>query len=104
MNSEELREKTLEVGSGLIERFNFEKVHALMVINKWTYCSNREVVSIEELKYTCYQILATLADCERLSTRTGTGGFKLYRHAWDTSFELELLFSWECLSYTFPNL
>lgn len=81
--------------NNIIERFNFEKVRAYMVINKWTYKGETESPSIEELKRTAIFLL------QRCYIETGdfsvnaTGGFIATKTTFRGEVNYDLSFSIE---------
>ena len=75
----------------IIERFDFEKVHAYMQLTDWKWCTSNgdmEVPSIEELKSTAEGLLNKLV-WEDKNKFVATGGFHAYKFDWG----LQLVFS-----------
>lgn len=86
--------KTSKLGDEIMDKFDFEGVHALMVVNNWTYRGDKEIPDVEELKSTVRQLIYTMENQERINNRCATGGFVLTRFQWDSSLEMDLIFSW----------
>jgi hypothetical protein len=86
--------------TGILERFDFEKVRALMLINNWTWMGEKESPTVERMKDTVDNLYITVLNSRRPNTRVGTGGFILSRWEWDDSVELELSFVWQRTSDT----
>lgn len=81
--------------TNIMERFDFEKVRALMFINNWHWHGEREPPSIEEMQEKVYGLYRSMCSSDRPNTRISTGGFVLSRWEWDSCVELELSFVWE---------
>lgn len=103
----DLEVTTLDSMGMILDSFKFESVHALMVLNKWTWC-NLDVIprvpTVEELKAQARQLFYQMAKQPRENTRVGCGGLLLHRWVWDTSIELELIFVWQIASTTSTKL
>lgn len=95
-----LMTETCKLGDQIMESFDFEGVHALMVLNRWAYRSDKNAPNIQELKDTANQLIYTMANLECVNNRCGTGGFSLYRFQWESHIELELVFKWRTGSAT----
>jgi len=86
--------------TNIIERFDFEKVRALMILNNWTWMGEKESPTVERMKDTADNLYVSILNSSRPNTRISTGGFVLSRWEWDTSVELELSFVWQRSSDT----
>ena len=82
-----MKKLTFDQIENLIENFDFETIHAYMIINKWTWGGpgdNNKTPSIERMKETCHFLLHKIQDAQdkgNFSTSVATGGF------WAYSFE-----------------
>jgi hypothetical protein len=83
-----------------MERFDFEKVRALMLINNWTWMGEKESPTVERMQESVSGLYRSMCSSDRPNTRLGTGGFLLSRWEWDDSVELELSFVWQRTSET----
>jgi len=86
----------------IIDRFDFEKVHAYMVLTKWHWLGSSEAPSIEELKETVCQLFYSLQNCYRDNNKCSTGGFVLSYFTWDSGVEYNLTFSLETVYLSGP--
>jgi hypothetical protein len=89
---------TLTSEEELINRFDFESVRNLMVINKWTWGDAEVPPTVDEMKQVVHELIKTLANSVHTNNRLGRGGFRLYRFQWDATVELELTFYWRTMS------
>lgn len=79
----------------IIEKFNFEKVHAYMVLTNWRYRGNDKPPSIEELKDTAYYVLSRcLVEVYKDENKChfcSTGGFKASYNPIGRNIELSFI-------------
>jgi hypothetical protein len=84
-----------------IEDFNFELVHAFMLIKDWRWSPQNRVPTIEEMKQTCRSLGRALLGSGRPNTRCATGGFEFCRWVWDDgSIEISLRLNLAAVSRT----
>lgn len=91
-------DKTLSNFAEIVERFDFESVHALMVVNHWSYCGEQEVPTVARLKSMVMSMIYTLAENTRPNCSVSSGGFILTRFEWDHAFDYQLVFAWKDVS------
>lgn len=79
----------------ILEKFDFEKVHAYMFLSKWTYRGEKETPSIKELKSLAYNLLR---ECYTEITKDpnkehfcSTGGFKASYNVYDKRLRLDFI-------------
>ena len=95
----------------IMDKFDFEKVHALMLINGWKWVnqghwSEEQVPTISSMRSSCCSMFSRLkellAEPGHLPyNRLGTGGFQLKFWTWEGgAMELELTFNWESVCYS----
>ncbi len=95
-----------EIQESILERFDFESVRALMLINRWTYDAGETDApcpTVQRLRDVATQLFYSLWRQARDNTRCSTGGFVLTRFIWDTSTEIELAFCWQRTGETISN-
>jgi hypothetical protein len=81
--------------SSIMERFNFEKVHAHMKANehKWLIGGEFRVPELDELRWQARSLLVKAAWSDDESTNVGTGGFMAYKMPWGMSLTFQLAWS-----------
>lgn len=82
-------------------RFNFEKVRALMLLTKHVWRGAPEPPTVDELKATVQDLYFNLEYGEHYRDsvcRCSTGGFSVYRFIWQSSVEIEILYKFESTS------
>jgi len=93
----------------IMEKFDFEKVRALMLINGWTWANEgpgHMVPTISSMRSSCCSMFSRLkellAEPGHLPyNRLGVGGFQLKFWTWESgAMELELTFNWESVCYS----
>ena len=95
----------------IMEKFDFEKVRDLMLINKWTWVDqgpNREsqVPTTGSMRSSCCSMFSRLKEILQAPdhldhNRMGIGGFQLKFWTWEGgAMELELTFNWESVCYS----
>ena len=94
----------------IIEKFDFEKVRALMLINGWKWADQGffleyQVPTIDSMRSSCYSMFdrmkEILQDPSNRYFRAGIGGFQLKFWTWESgAMELELTFNWESVCYS----
>ena len=79
----------------ILEKFDFKKVYAYMLLSNWTYRGEKETPSIEELKNTANSLLCT---CYTEITKDpnrdhfcSTGGFKASYTTYDNRLRLDFI-------------
>jgi len=104
MNAKQIQ-KIENTFTDIMEKFDFEKVRALMLINNWTWVG-QGVPSAEAMRENCWSM------CDRLKeilqapdhldhNSCGSGGFQLKFWTWEGgAMELELTFNWESVCYS----
>jgi hypothetical protein len=83
------RDELLEQLNNIMERFDFEKVHAYMKLTNWKWID--EVPSVNKLRTTAEKLLYDVIVSDSPTTTSGTGGFKASKFTWG----IELAFSIE---------
>ena len=90
--------------SGVMDRFNFDKVHKVMTFLNWTWASSDGVPSIEELKSCAYYCLSqTVMEFEKHGClpngmNVSTGGFEATINVFQSgTTQLQLLFYVDCI-------
>lgn len=96
-------ETIIKQGMKLIDRFDFNKVHSLMVINKWHYAGEKEAPTADRLRALAIDLLYTLSEYSTTkANRVGTGGLRWNFYVWEYhTCELELTFNFESACTTF---
>ena len=94
----------------IMEKFDFEKVRALMLINKWTWVDQgpdgeAQVPTTGSMRSSCCAMFSRLMEMIQDSSnryfRAGIGGFQLKFWTWESgAMELELTFNWESVCYS----
>ena len=94
----------------IMEKFDFEKVRALMLINGWTWADHGygggfEVPTTGSMRSSCCSMFdrmkEILQDPSTRYFRAGIGGFQLKFWTWESgAMELELTFNWESVCYS----
>ena len=93
----------------IMEKFDFEKVRALMLINgwKWVKGPNDEylVPTVGSMRSSCCSMFNQMLEYQRCLDkgyyRGGIGGFQLKFWTWESgAMELELTFNWESVCYS----
>jgi len=95
----------------IMEKFDFEKVRALMLINGWKWANQEpydtyEVPRVDSMRSSCRGMFSRLkellAEPGHLPyNRLGVGGFQLKFWTWESgAMELELTFNWESVCYS----
>lgn len=84
------RETMIKSIPGIIERFDFEKVRAFMIINKWTWRGESDPPTIEQLKSTAMSLLFNVTDQKEDAGNAGTGGFTAYKLPWGLALHFNL--------------
>ena len=79
----------------IMNRFDFEKVRALMLVNNWAWHGERQPPSIDDMIKIVSGLYRSMCGSDRPNTRMSSGGFVLSRWEWADSVELELSFVWE---------
>lgn len=59
----------------ILESFDFEKVHAYMILHKWTYRGDEKPPTIDQLYGTAAFLLSELSKSDREFSTCNTGGF-----------------------------
>jgi len=88
----------------IMEKFDFEKVRALMLINGWKW-AGEGVPSVGVMRETCCRLFKQMLEhpgyLGKGYYRGGTGGFQLKFWTWENgAMELELTFNWESVCYS----
>ena len=83
------RDELLEQLNNIMERFDFEKVHAYMKLTNWKWID--EVPSVNKLRTTAEKLLYDVIVSDSPTTTSGTGGFTASKFTWG----IELAFSIE---------
>jgi hypothetical protein len=83
------RDELLAQFPHIIERFDFEKVHAYMKLTNWKWID--EVPSVNKLRTTAERLLYDVVISDTPTTTSGTGGFTASKFTWG----IELTFSIE---------
>jgi|APGre2960657505_1045072.scaffolds.fasta_scaffold248107_2 hypothetical protein len=77
---------------GILEGFDFQKVHDYMVLTNWTWANpyGISIPSVQELKSTAAILLRSVASDEKEYSSTATGGFVAHKFPWglDLNFAL----------------
>jgi hypothetical protein len=87
-----MEKHSIEVVNSIIERFDFEKVHAYMKLTDWKW--NGKLPTIQDLKNTATSLLY-MAQAEiskdKKTYSGGTGGFNVYsfEYGMKLAFEIE---------------
>lgn len=94
MNEESIYDKAERV----LKEFNYEKVHAYMLLTNWGW-RGKGTPTIEEIKQTAslnmYQAIKTFrgkGEDNQESTMTGTGGFYAYIFNWGGKAHIKMTF------------
>lgn len=83
------KDELLEQLNHIMERFDFEKVHAYMKLTNWKWID--EVPSVNKLKTTAERLLYDVVISDTPTTTSGTGGFTASKFTWG----IQLAFSIE---------
>lgn len=83
------REELLVQAQSIIERFDFEKVHAYMKLTDWKWID--EVPSVNKLRTTAERLVYDVINSKNETTTSGTGGFTASKFTWG----IQLVFSIE---------
>ena len=83
------KDELLEQLNLIMERFDFEKVHAYMKLTNWKWID--EVPSVNKLRTTAERLLYDVIASDTPTTTSGTGGFTAYKFTWG----IQLAFSIE---------
>jgi len=95
----------------IMEKFDFEKVRALMLITRWTWADQgpngeSQVPTTGAMRSSCCSMFSRLKEILQApdhlaSNRMGIGGFQLKFWTWEGgAIELELTFNWESVCYS----
>lgn len=83
------KDELLEQLNHIMERFDFEKVHAYMKLTNWKWID--EVPSVNKLRTTAERLLYDVVISDTPTTTSGTGGFTASKFTWG----IQLTFSIE---------
>lgn len=83
------KDELLEQLNLIMERFDFEKVHAYMKLTNWKWID--EVPSVNKLRTTAERLLYDVIASDDSTTTSGTGGFTASKFTWG----IQLAFSIE---------
>ena len=83
------KDELLEQLNLIMERFDFEKVHAYMKLTNWKWID--EVPSVNKLRTTAERLLYDVIASDDSTTTSGTGGFAASKFTWG----IQLAFSIE---------
>lgn len=83
------KDELLEQLNLIMERFDFEKVHAYMKLTNWKWID--EVPSVNMLRTTAERLLYNVIVSDDMVATSGTGGFIASKFTWG----IELAFSIE---------
>jgi hypothetical protein len=97
-----MKQHDLTTLTEIIDRFDFEKVHAYMKLTKWHWAGSPEAPSIDEMKRTVCSLFYALQDRPRDNNKCSTGGFVLSYFTWDSGIEYNLTFSLETVYLSGP--
>jgi len=91
----EARAQDYKAVEGILERFDFERVHAYMVLTGWKWLDNAP--TIEDIKCSAASLLYSVIDWQDRNPKNegvcnGTGGFYAYRFKWDGRNHFKLTF------------
>lgn len=77
----------------VMDGFDFEKVHAYMVLTKWTWWNQSKndyyQPSLEALRIQAETLLWKVMESETPATSIGTGGFMAYKFPWGLKLTFE---------------
>jgi anion-transporting ArsA/GET3 family ATPase len=84
------RDELLEQLNNIMERFDFEKVHAYMKLTNWKWID--EVPSVNKLRTTAEKLLYDVIVSDSPTTTSGTGGFTASKFTWgiQLAFSIEI--------------
>lgn len=113
MNPNQIQ-KLEETFTQIMEKFDFDKVHALMLINDWKWSGagpdgQYAVPTKGAMRDACCRLFSRLKECLQQPNhldhnRLGSGGFQLKFFTWDNgAMELGLTFNWESVCYSVPR-
>ena len=79
----------------IMNRFDFDKVHAHMVEkdHKWYNGSDTSVPTLDNLKSMARSLMTTAIYSNDACTNIGTGGFMVYKMPWGLSLTFQLAWS-----------
>ena len=78
----------------ILEKFDFEKVHAYMVLTGWEWGTPMHIPSVSELKHTARRLVTELMESPN-SRFVSCGGFTVEYHDYDEEPEITLSFEIE---------
>jgi septin family protein len=84
------RDELLEQLNNIMERFDFEKVHAYMKLTNWKWID--EVPSVNKLRTTAEKLPYDVIVSDSPTTTSGTGGFTASKFTWgiQLAFSIEI--------------
>lgn len=82
----------------LLDRLNFQKIHAYMVLVDWTYYFDRQTPSIERLREAAGELLDIVMKSNDANASCSSGGFQANKWTWENKIVYEILFVLEDVS------